>query len=1149
MPDEGSPTAASLKNYHINLNMKNFLHYTSMRYRLVAMLVLMAFGISAAYALEDNINNAILVEGSISPTWTNDTAHPWYIAQDSDGTSYLRTPDAADDSQFASTLSFTYSSSYPTEISVNAWATSLRKLVIRIDGEDKFLHSNSNWHSFTIFVPAGNHTVGFISTSDYSNHHDYSGIRNLRILECKELETACLKEGSMPITFKNDPDNMWITDTGYIRSNIQNVDGEATSKISTTFTIDKPSLFSYEIRDRRGRSNVYTTYVYIDGILYNTYASTDWQYGSVALYPGTHTVEFKNWQEGSYYNNVTEIRNVRLDQTCYEVTLNNPGELGVRLLQALGDKNLQDAELVKINGAMNTDDWGVVRQLTGAVAIDFTGTNITEIPAEGMRNLSYLSTVMLPETVTQIGDNAFRGTDFHQINIPASVESIGSEVWYSTPLQFMTFEPGSKLSKIGYRAFCLTRLIEFIMPDAVTEIGRYGNNWSEGNYDASDLFYECKSLQKLHLSDNLTSVPARIASYCSSLQEVNIPANAQTIEQEAFIDCSSLKKINIPEGVTKIARHCFEYSGLESLNIPASVRTYGYKFASDCKSLKEVTLSSHCQNMDNDFYGCTAIQKVVLPCATPPSITNDPFGNVTKANVKLYVPDFALEAYKANSYWYQFTSTQASDEASINDYWAIRGALTLDGTHVMRGTPSVEMITGGSLVMDTDAVQSFDTFTYNTNETTPASYLSRSNTVTANRLESRFYVAQSDKWYFFSPVTDVNMSDVTYPASDSWVIRYYDGARRASTNSTSGNWVNVPADGVLKRGQGYIIQARAAGWLYMPAATTEHDKFFGSAEVTMPLDDNTCETAENAGWNFVANPYPSFYDIYYINMQAPITIWTGSTYRAYSLNDGDRGDDTFVLRPMQPFFVQKDNSGLTAGMPLVGRQINTTIDRTRAPRRTVADPDRQKLNLELFCADSEEADDYTRIVINPGAKMDYETRRDASKFMSLDADVAQIYTIGANNHPMAINERPYSDGNVSLGVYLPTTDKTYTISARRADRRAWIYDAITGIEHDLTAGDYTFVADKAGVNNKRFVIRLAPVTNSVDGVEATMVKVTGHSGYIAVSAPAQSEIAVYATDGTKIADIKAENGTAEVPAAAGIYIVKVNGQTVKTIVK
>lgn len=1115
--------------------------------RTCALMLMLWCGISAAFAIEsDDINAAILVEGSVPVKWTNDATHPWYIVESTDG-NYIRTPETPENSAFTSTLSFTYTSTYPTEITFVARRGKRYnddKLSVKIDGEVKSNIQDNSWTNYKYKLPAGSHTVEFVSVSIVVNSSDaayYSGIKNMRVWECKELETQCLAEGSLPLTFENDPDNMWIADNGYIRSTSRSTNSSQvmTSKISTTFTIDKPSLFSYEIKDSRGYRYDYETYLYIDGEFIRSHFSDDWAYKSYVLYPGTHTIEFEN-RHNTANRYDTRIRNVRLDQTWYDVSLDNPGELDIRLAQALQGKNLQDAELVKINGAMNAADWATIKQLSGVKAIDFTGTNITNVPSEGLRGLSYLSTVMLPETVKSIGYDAFRGTDFHQITIPASVESIGSEAWRGTPIEYITFEPSSKLSFIGYCAFYGTALREFTMPDSVTEIG------TNSNY--SYLFYECTSLRKLHLSDNLTYVPVSVAEGCTSLVEVNIPSKATQIGGYAFKN-TSISKIEIPSTVWGIGREAFLGTDLEVLNIPSSVTFLGCRMAYDCKNLKEVTLSSNSWDMERTFEGCTALQTVFVPCATPPSIESDPFYGVTKDNVKLMVPDFAVEAYGTDPYWYQFTTRQASDEVSLSDYWAIRGNLTLDDKHVMQGTPSVDLVEGGTLTMDSNAVQNFDTFTYSTSESSPAAFLSKSNNVKANKLVTGFYVDTKDKWLFFSPVTDVRMSEITYPATDSWVIRYYDGARRASENSTSGNWINVPADSTLRRGHGYIIQARKTGWLNMPAAPEEHDKFFGSAEVTLPLDDNACETKENAGWNFVANPYPCYYDIYHLDMQAPITVWTGSTYCAYSLNDNDRADDNFLLRPMQPFFVQKSVANLTASMPLEGCQVNTLIDRTRAPRPVTVDENRHKLNLEMFRGESDEADDYTRIVINEKASAAYETVRDASKFMSMDSNVAQLYSLGEENHPMAINERPYESGSVALGVYIPTVGETYRIAARRADRQAWIYDAETGIEQDLTEGDYVFTASKTGVDNTRFTIRFAPGTTSVEGIEASAVKVAGKTGVISISAPAGTMVAVYAADGTLVADMTAENGIVEVPAAAGIYVVKAAGRTVKTIVK
>lgn len=1137
------------------------------RLRLAATALVLAIAALPAIAelSSDEINAALVQEGSVPLTWTNDEAHPWYLVQEAGSPAILRTPETPEDSKFTSTISFTYKSEYPTEITFKWYRYqyySNDALQLFIDGEEKGSTTSNSWSSFRTVLPAGEHTVQFVSGSNWegSNQTNYYGaIRNLRVWECRELESACLKEGSMPVKFENDPENMWITENGYVRSTIEDLQNTTTS-ISTTFEIDKTSVFSFEFM--AGYLIYYDGYYanfYIDDVLYKTtnrgnYSSNQWYYVSVALYPGTHTIKFEYKKNYNSSDRWMRIRNVFLDQTWYDVTLNNPGELGVRLLQALGDKNLQDAELVKVKGRMNSDDWAVVRQLSGAKAIDLTETDNEAVPQDGFRNLSMLSTVMLPNTVKEIGKDAFRGTDFRKITIPASVETIGHNAWYETPLQYIDFEEGSHLSSIGYAAFYQTGMFEFIMPNSVTELKRHGEErgweWREDNWDECDLFYNSSKLKKLHLSDGLTTVPPQLAYNCTSLEEVHLPARAEVIGKSAFYN-TAIPGIEIPETVTKIGNSAFGETKLESIVIPKNVSSLGYRVFLNNKNLKHVVLNSHCWNMDCTFEECTALESILLPCATPPSIKENPFRYVTRSNIKLYVPDFALEAYKADPYWYNFTQATVSEEASVNDYWAIRGNLTLNSAHIMRGNPAIEVMEGGVLAIDDLTNQSFADFTFNTCESAPGVFLSRSANVNAASLTTRFYVESANKWYFFAPVADIEMSDIKYPATDSWVIRYYDGARRASEDANSGNWANVPAGGKLLRGQGYIFQATAPGWLEMPLAATEHAKFFGDDEVNLPLADNACETAANAGWNFMANPYPSYYDIYYLDLQAPVTVWTGSTYRAYSLNDGDRGDDTFVLRPMQPFFVQKTEADQAVGFPTTGRRTSTVINRAQAPRHTPAAGagTRYKLNLEIYADDSEVSDDYTRIVVNEAASTAYEAHCDASKFMSLDTSVAQLYSLGTDSHPMAINERPYAEGTVGLGVYLPVKGGSYRIAATRSDRQAWLYDALTGIEHDLTGSDYIFRASKAGTDNKRFSIRFSPAITGIEGVSATATEVAGGTGTIAVTAPEEAFIAVYTTDGRTVATATSAGARIDMPAAPGVYIVVVNGVSYKTIVK
>lgn len=511
------------------------------------------------------------------------------------------------------------------------------------------------------------------------------------------------------------------------------------------------------------------------------------------------------------------------------------------------------------------------------------------------------------------------------------------------------------------------------------------------------------------------------------------------------------------------------------------------------------------------------------------------------------VPEFALKTYKVDPYWFQFRNLKSSVDISEADLWAIHGHLMLNSNYTMTGTPSIDIEAGGILDIAEGTPLSLNDVTYNMQESVPACFLNESDQVTANSLTTKFYLPEGSRWYFFSPVTDVRMTDVKYPATDSWVIYSYDGNRRATENSSEGNWAKMTASDVLKRGQGYIIQAAVAGSLHLPAATSEHPAFFGLGEAPMTIADNAAESAENTGWNLVGNPYPSYYDIYSIALQAPITVWDGSTYRAYSLTD-----DNYILRPMQPFFVQKSSSDITIAMPRAGRQGSNEVVRPHAQQINVVDPNRHKLNLEITRGDNDSADDYTRIVINEDASLAYEGTCDASKFMSMDSEVAQIYTIGENRYPLAINERPYADGNAVLGVYIPAAGETYRISAVRADRNAWLYDDEAKIEQDLTEGDYFFTATKSGEDNSRFSIRFAPssiTSTSVAEMADTDVKVTGNEGSISVVAAKGTSVVVYGADGVLISNAVVDEGTLEFTVAGGVYIVKVDGQSFKTIVK
>lgn len=132
--------------------------------------------------------------------------------------------------------------------------------------------------------------------------------------------------------------------------------------------------------------------------------------------------------------------------------------------------------------------------------------------------------VIIPETVTSIGNNAFEGcSGLTSVTIPEGVSSIGDNVF----------------------AQC-SGLTSIIIPESVTSIG-------------SSTFQDCSGLTSISIPDNVTIIDFNTFYGCSGLTSISIPKNVTTIEPQAFKGCSNLTSITIPESVTSIGTDAFYY--------------------------------------------------------------------------------------------------------------------------------------------------------------------------------------------------------------------------------------------------------------------------------------------------------------------------------------------------------------------------------------------------------------------------------------------------------------------------------------------------------------------------------------------------------------------------------------------------------------
>ena len=154
---------------------------------------------------------------------------------------------------------------------------------------------------------------------------------------------------------------------------------------------------------------------------------------------------------------------------------------------------------------------------------------------------------------------------------------------------------------------------------------------------------------------------------------------------------------------------------------------------------------------------------------------------------------------------------------------------------------------------------------------------------------------------------------------------------------------------------------------------------------------------------------------------------------------------------------------------------------TRAPRKAApANSDRKVYNFTLSSSDFS---DRARLVINPDAKMDYEISCDASKFMSDNLDVPQLYILD-NGIRYAIDERPLENGIINLGVRFGQTGE-YSIQLKNylpEDVSIMLTDAETGQQVNLAEGTYAFTA-QAGTTDSRFKLTIGGETTGNEKIE------------------------------------------------------------------
>lgn len=837
-----------------------------------------------------------------------------------------------------------------------------------------------------------------------------------------------------------------------------------------------------------------------------------------------------NYDESGYYNGWSfncNVIYVGWTPNVYTINVPSAGQFGQKLLEQV--ERWTDVDELIVIGSMNNEDMELISRMTRIQKLDLSQTNITSVG--GCRGLSRLDTVLMPATVSKVEAEGFYGCErLRHISLP-NVTEIQDHAFYTcSNLQTVEMPLASKIEDYAFYGCSSLRNLDlskvnsigykaFYDCSALTEV-----DLSNVSNLESYAFQNCYSLEEVTLSDSLTYIPNSLFQNCDFLKSIELPVSIKTIGSNAFYS-SGLTSVVIPEECTQIGSGAFNYCSLETITIPSTIKSIESS-AFNNNSLKAI----YCY--------------VIVPFAT------GAFSNM--ADATLYVPEFSMNAYRLHDDWYHFSQTVAiegdiehlnlSSDFAIYDYNGLADKVDVtlafdDGGYDDWGyyydySPSHLTVNANSTFSVGDYVQYQDLYNREWFYEEGVEYytypycttLITQNEITADKMCTHVYMSDS-RWNFISFPYDVNVSDIVVPEGVLWVIRKYSGENRAAM--TGNTWQDMTDGMVLKAGEGYIFHYNTEEddevCVSFPSTSSDAGTLFAYDDVVKTLNEYPSEFAHNRSWNLVGNPYPSYFNTQEIEFDAPITVWNGSGYTAYSLLD-----DNYVLTPNEAFFVQCPTTSTTMTFHKEGRMHLELSDYEDyvdyAPSFTrMHNVATSRLVYNFLLADADYTD-RARLVVNEKAKVEYEANCDASKFMSSNAEVPQLY-INEGGVKYAINERPLGNGSITLGAnFGKSGEHTLTLAGNPNEGTAvMLTDHLTGVVTDLTAKSYIFTAE-AGTDNNRFTIALANTTDIESGVAAE-----------------STESEIYTLDGKQVVD------TENLP--AGVYLVKKGGEYVKYVVK